>query len=78
MSFEASYVGRFARKILASRDIMQLNNIRDPQSGLTYYQAINLLVDDKYQNRAITRQCRRSRSSTTSSRSCRIGGATLR
>jgi Carboxypeptidase regulatory-like domain len=54
LSFEASYVGRFAHKILAARDIMQLNNIRDPQSGMTYYQAINLLVDQKYANKAIT------------------------
>ncbi|HKG80939.1 MAG TPA: hypothetical protein VKA78_15990, partial [Pyrinomonadaceae bacterium] len=53
LSFEASYVGRFARKILASRDIMQLNNIRDPSSGMTYYQAINQLVDFRYQNREI-------------------------
>jgi Carboxypeptidase regulatory-like domain len=53
LTFEASYVGRFARKLLASRDIMQLNNIRDPQSGTTYYQAVNQLVDFRYQNRAI-------------------------
>jgi len=54
LSFEASYVGRFARKILASRDIMQLNNIRDPQSGLTYYEAINQLLNYRFENRAIT------------------------
>ncbi|HKG80808.1 MAG TPA: hypothetical protein VKA78_15335, partial [Pyrinomonadaceae bacterium] len=54
LSFEASYVGRFARKILASRDIMQLNNIRDPQSGLSYYDAINALVTYRYANREIT------------------------
>ena len=53
LSVEASYVGRFARKILASRDIMQLNNIRDPQSGMTYYEAINALVNFKYANRPI-------------------------
>lgn len=53
LSFEASYVGRFARKILASRDIMQLNNIRDPQSGWTYYQAINKLLDARYANTPI-------------------------
>ena len=53
LSFEASYVGRFARSLLATRDIMQLNNIRDPQSGVTFYQAINQLIDFKYQNRAI-------------------------
>ncbi|HEV2837103.1 MAG TPA: carboxypeptidase-like regulatory domain-containing protein [Pyrinomonadaceae bacterium] len=54
LSFEASYVGRFARKILAARDIMQLNNIRDPQSGWTYYQAINTLVEARYANVPIT------------------------
>lgn len=54
LSFEASYVGRFARKLLASRDIMQLNNIRDPESGATYYESINRLVDFRYQNRLIT------------------------
>lgn len=53
LSFEASYVGRFARKLLATRDIMQLNNIRDPQSGMTYYEAVNALVDFRYQNREI-------------------------
>ncbi|HET9528462.1 MAG TPA: hypothetical protein VFO99_19960, partial [Pyrinomonadaceae bacterium] len=54
LSFEASYVGRFARKILAARDIMQLNNIRDPQAGWTYYQAINRLVEARYANTPIT------------------------
>jgi hypothetical protein len=54
LAFEASYVGRFARKILASRDIMQLNNIRDPQSGWTYYQAINFLVENAYAGTPIT------------------------
>jgi hypothetical protein len=54
LSVEASYVGRFARKLLASRDIMQLNNLRDPASGMTYYEAINALVDFRYQNREIT------------------------
>ncbi len=53
LSFEASYVGRFARNLLASRDIMQLNNIRDPQSGMSYYEAVNQLVDFRYQSRAI-------------------------
>jgi hypothetical protein len=53
LSFESSYVGRFARKLLASRDIMQLNNIKDPQSGLTWYQAINILIDHRYRNTPI-------------------------
>jgi hypothetical protein len=54
LTFEASYVGRFAHKLLASRDIMQLNNIRDPQSNMTYYEAINKLVDYRYANTPIT------------------------
>jgi hypothetical protein len=54
LSFEASYVGRFARKLLAGRDIMQLNNIRDPQSGMTYYEAMGALIDARYANREIT------------------------
>lgn len=54
LSFEASYVGRFARSLLASRDIMQLNNIRDPASGITFYEAVNQLVDFRYENRPIT------------------------
>ncbi|MDQ3474036.1 MAG: carboxypeptidase-like regulatory domain-containing protein [Acidobacteriota bacterium] len=50
LTFEASYVGRMGRKLLASRDIMQLNNIRDPQSGQTFYGAMNYLVDHRYAN----------------------------
>ncbi|HWN12170.1 MAG TPA: TonB-dependent receptor [Pyrinomonadaceae bacterium] len=53
LTLEASYVGRFAKNLLASRDIMQLNNIRDPQSQLTYYEAINKLVDHRYANTPI-------------------------
>jgi hypothetical protein len=51
---EASYVGRFAHNLLASRDIMHLNNLRDPQSQLTFYEAMNLLVDHRYRNTPIT------------------------
>jgi hypothetical protein len=53
LSIEASYVGRFARKLLATRDIMQLNNIRDPKSGVTFREAVNQLVDYRYENRPI-------------------------
>jgi carboxypeptidase family protein len=53
-AFEASYVGRFARNLLATRDIMQLNNLRDPQSGMTFYQAMGLLIDARYRNAEIT------------------------
>jgi hypothetical protein len=53
-SLEASYVGRFARKLLATRDIMQLNNLRDPASGMTFYEAMGLLIDARYNNTPIT------------------------
>jgi hypothetical protein len=39
MYFEASYIGRAARNLLATRDVMTANNIRDPQSGQTWYEA---------------------------------------
>lgn len=52
-SIETSYVGRFARNLLATRDIMQLNNLRDPQSGMTFYEAMGLLIDARYRNAPI-------------------------
>ena len=45
MYFEASYIGRRARKLFASRDIFALNNIVDPISGTDYYTAMGQLVD---------------------------------
>ena len=45
LSFEASYVGRFARDLLAQRDIMHFNNITDPRSGVNWYQAMGMLID---------------------------------
>ena len=54
LSFEASYVGRYARNLLAQRDIMHLNNIRDPRSGQTWYEAINLLIDQRLAGTPIT------------------------
>ncbi|HEX8147435.1 MAG TPA: TonB-dependent receptor [Pyrinomonadaceae bacterium] len=54
LSFEAAYVGRFGRKLLATRDIMHLNNIRDPKSGMTWYEAANRLVDLRYAGVPIT------------------------
>lgn len=47
-SVEASYVGRFARNLLGQRDIMHFNNIRDPISGQTWYDAMNQLIDLRY------------------------------
>lgn len=43
--FEASYIGRLARNLLASRDIMTPNNLKDPQSGQTWYEAAGILED---------------------------------
>jgi hypothetical protein len=48
LSFEASYVGRFARNLLAQRDIMHFNNLRDPKSGQTFYEAMQALIDHRY------------------------------
>lgn len=36
---EASYIGRRARHLLATRDIMALNNLKDPKSGDDWYTA---------------------------------------
>ena len=45
MYFEASYIGRAARNLLASRDVMELNNLVDPRSGLDWYTAAGQLND---------------------------------
>src|SRR6267143_4208390 len=43
MLFEASYIGRLARHLLATRDVMALNNLRDPKSGMDWYTAATML-----------------------------------
>jgi hypothetical protein len=48
LSVEASYVGRFARQLLAQRDIMHFNNLRDIKSGQTFYEAMQALIDLRY------------------------------
>jgi hypothetical protein len=50
LSIEASYVGRAARNLLATRDIMQLNNLVDKKSGMDWYTAANLLYDLRDKN----------------------------
>jgi hypothetical protein len=40
---EASYIGRLARHLLATRDIMQISNIVDTKSGMDWYTAANQL-----------------------------------
>jgi hypothetical protein len=42
---EASYIGRSARNLLATRDVMALNNIVDPKSGMDWYTAAGTLHD---------------------------------
>ncbi|MBC7932641.1 MAG: carboxypeptidase regulatory-like domain-containing protein [Rubrivivax sp.] len=36
---QTSYIGRMARNLLATRDVMALNNIVDPKSGIDWYTA---------------------------------------
>jgi hypothetical protein len=40
---DVSYVGRIARNLLATRDVMAPNNVRDPKSGQTWYEAATIL-----------------------------------
>ena len=41
----ASYIGRAARHLIASRDVMALNNLVDPKSGMDWYTAGGMLED---------------------------------
>ena len=50
LHFEASYIGRLGRNLLAQRDIMALNNLVDPQSGLDWYTAAGVLHTLRSQN----------------------------
>ena len=40
---QASYIGRLARNLIASRDVMALNNLVDPVSGQDWYSAAGIL-----------------------------------
>jgi hypothetical protein len=40
---QASYIGRAARHLIASRDVMALNNLVDPKSGVDWYTAAGIL-----------------------------------
>lgn len=53
MYFEASYIGRSARNLFASRDVMALNNIVDPGSGMDWYTAAGMLHDLRAANTPI-------------------------
>ena len=54
LKIQASYVGRFARNLLAQRDVASFNNIRDPKSGVTWYDAMRQLINLRYQGTAVT------------------------
>jgi hypothetical protein len=45
LSMEISYIGSVGRNLLVTRDIMHLNNLKDPKSGQTWYQAAGVLAD---------------------------------
>jgi len=47
-SFEASYVGRFGRRLLQETDLAMPENIRDPQSGMDYFTAATMLSKMAY------------------------------
>lgn len=53
LTFEASYVGRFSHDLLAQRDVMHFNDIRDPQSGVTWYQAMRQLIELRHKGAPI-------------------------
>ncbi len=50
ITVSASYIGRSARSLLARRDIAAFNNVRDPKSGMTWYQAGTILEKQRQQN----------------------------
>ncbi|MEZ5307301.1 MAG: TonB-dependent receptor [Pyrinomonadaceae bacterium] len=45
MYFEASYIGRKAKNLFATRDVLALNNLVDPISGMDWYTAAGILHD---------------------------------
>jgi hypothetical protein len=51
---QGAYVGRLARNLLAQRDVATFNNIRDPKSGMTFYQAMNQLINLRYKGTPVT------------------------
>lgn len=54
LTFEASYLGRVARDLLAVRDIMHLNNLTDTRSGVDWYTAAAQLANLRESNTPIT------------------------
>jgi hypothetical protein len=50
MVAEFSYIGRRARKLLATRDVMAMNNITDPKSKQDWYTTAGILQDLRIKN----------------------------
>jgi hypothetical protein len=46
--FEASYIGRFAHRLLQEEDLAEPTNLRDPGSNTTYFQATQALAKQYY------------------------------
>ncbi|HYJ91605.1 MAG TPA: TonB-dependent receptor [Pyrinomonadaceae bacterium] len=50
---EASYIGRKARHLLASRDVMAFNDLVDPATGMDWYTAAGILANYRAANTPI-------------------------
>jgi hypothetical protein len=50
---QASYIGRKARNLIAARDVMALNNLVDPKSGMDWYTAAGMLESLRRNNTPI-------------------------
>src|SRR5581483_2536163 len=53
-SLEVSYIGRMARDLLTSYDVMHFNNLKDPKSGVDFYAAMRQLIALRDQSTPIT------------------------
>lgn len=51
--FEASYIARFAHRLLQEEDLAEPVNLRDPKTGTTYFQAAQALAKQYYQGTPI-------------------------
>jgi len=53
-TLSVSYIGRMARSLLARRDAMAFNNVRDPKSGMDWYTAATILEKQRQQDVSAT------------------------
>jgi hypothetical protein len=51
--FEASFIGRFAHRLMQEEDLAEPTNLRDPVGGQTYFQAAQALARQYYAGTAI-------------------------